>query len=197
MARIVLNPAIRVISGDVSGFVYRQQSDGSVVLAKETLPDPERVLSEAQQAHLQRFKEASARYRRLIEDEGVKAAYEKIMAERGSTARMRAMVIGDILKAPKIGTIDLSNYTGAIGNTIRVVAEDNVGISRLELSVFDMAAGTVVETAQMPVDGKVAGMVEWVYTATVDVPAAHPLEVKAAAYDLAGNQIVSSATANE
>jgi hypothetical protein len=33
MARIVLNPAIRVISGNVAGFVYRQQADGSVVLA--------------------------------------------------------------------------------------------------------------------------------------------------------------------
>jgi len=34
MARIVLNPAIQIISGDVGGFVYRQQEDGSVIVAK-------------------------------------------------------------------------------------------------------------------------------------------------------------------
>jgi hypothetical protein len=40
MARIVLNPAIQVISGNAAGFVYRQQADGSAVLAKQALLDP-------------------------------------------------------------------------------------------------------------------------------------------------------------
>jgi hypothetical protein len=87
MARIVLNPAIQVISGDVAGFEYRQQSDGSVVLAKHRLPDPDRQPTEAQAEQMQKFKEASARYRRLLEDEGIEQAYKKLVAERGSTGR--------------------------------------------------------------------------------------------------------------
>ena len=43
MARIVLNPAIQVISGDIAGFVYRRQADGSVRVAKLALHDPSRL----------------------------------------------------------------------------------------------------------------------------------------------------------
>src|SRR6266498_529524 len=130
MARIVLNPAIQIISGGVGGFVYRQQADGSVIVAKEALPDPDRIPTAAQAAHLQRFKEASARFQRLMEDVGVKAAYEKMVAEGGPMAQLRPLVMGDILKAPKIDTVDLSNYMGKVGDTIRVLAEDSVGVSR-------------------------------------------------------------------
>src|SRR5690348_7869142 len=107
MANIVLNPAIQVISGDVAGFVYRQQADGSVVLAKKALVDPDREPTEGQASTMQKFKEASARYARLVEDAGVKAAYDKLVEERGPTGRLRALVMGDILKAPRISTIDL------------------------------------------------------------------------------------------
>jgi len=192
MARIVLNPAIQIISGDVGGFIYRQQSDGSVVLAKQALPNPDREPTEAQAEHLQRFKEASARYQRLIENGDVKAAYEQLVSERGSKARLRALVIGDILKAPKISTLDLSNYQARVGDTIRVLAEDTVGVSRLVLSIRDATAGQDIETAEKPMNGKVSGAVEWVYTATVEAPAANAVEVKVAAYDLSGNKIESS-----
>ncbi len=187
MAKVVLNPALQVLSGDVAGFVYRQQSDGSVVLAKRTLPDPNREFTEAQTEQMQKFKEASARYRRLLEDEDVQTAYEKILAERGSTGRLRALVIGDILKAPKVSTIDLSNFHGEVGNTIRLIAEDSVGVSRLTLSIFDATDNAVTESAEMPMNGKVSGTVEWVYTVTESIVAGHEVEVRVAAYDLAGN----------
>ena len=34
MAKIVLNPAIQIISGDVAGFVYRHHANGTVSVAK-------------------------------------------------------------------------------------------------------------------------------------------------------------------
>jgi hypothetical protein len=194
MANIVLNPAIQVISGDVAGFVYRQQSDGSVVLAKKALPDPDRQPSEAQAEQLQKFKEASARYRRLLEDEGTKAAYETLVAERGSKGRLRALVMGDILKAPKISTIDLSSYQGEVGNTIRVLAEDSVGVSRLNLSISDVTSNQVIESAEKEMNGQVAGAVEWVYTTSAAVEAGHEVQVNVTAYDLAGNMIEANAT---
>lgn len=192
MARIVLNPAIQVISGDVGGFVYRQQADGSVVLAKQALPDPERQPTEAQAQQLQRFKEASARYQRLMENEGTVTAYQQLLAERGPTARLRALVIGDILKTPKISALDLSGYQAAVGDTIRVIAEDSVGVSRLVLSIHDQTTGQEVEAAEKTLDGKVSKAVEWVYTATVAVPPENPVEIKVSAYDLAGNMFEES-----
>lgn len=187
MAKVVLNPALQVLSGDVAGFVYRQQSDGSVVVARQALPDPNREFTEAQTEQMQKFKEASARYRRLLEDADTKTAYEQLVAERGSTGRLRALVMGDILKAPKVSTIDLSNFHGEAGNTIRLIAEDSVGVSRLSLSIFDATDNTVTESAEMPMNGKVSGTVEWMYTVTTTITAGHEVEVRVLAYDLAGN----------
>ncbi len=192
MAKVVLNPALRVLSGDVAGFVYRQQADGSVIIAKETLLDPNREFSVAQLEQMQKFKEASARYRRLMEDAGTEAAYKKLIAERGLESRLRALVIGDILKAPVISTLDISKFEGKAGDTIRVVAEDSVGVARLSLSVNDVTAGQLVEAAEMQMNGLVSGTVEWVFTMTAVVDAGHEMQVKATAYDLAGNMVVMS-----
>ncbi|MBN8657479.1 MAG: hypothetical protein J0M11_17245, partial [Anaerolineae bacterium] len=167
MAKVVLNPALQVLSGDVAGFVYRQQSDGSVVVAKKGLQDPNRELSEAQVEQMQKFKEASARYRRLLEDNDIQAAYQTLLKERGEK-RLRAMVIGDILKSPVISTLDLSNYHGVAGDTIRIIAEDNVGVSRLTLSIHDVTDNDEVESAEMNIV-KVAGTLEWVFTATESI----------------------------
>ena len=192
MAKVILNPALQVLSGDVAGFVYRQQSDGSVVVAKQALPDPNRDFTEAQAEQMQKFKEASARYRRLMEDAGTEAAYKKLIAERGLESRLRALVIGDILKAPVISTLDISKFEGKAGDTIRVVAEDSVGVARLSLSVQDVTAGQLIEEAEMQMNGLVSGTVEWVFTMTAVVDAGHEMQVKATAYDLAGNVVVMS-----
>jgi hypothetical protein len=189
MAKVILNPALQVLSGDVAGFVYRQQSDGSVVVAKQALPDPNREFTEAQLEQMQKFKEASARYRRLLENSDARAAYEKLVKERGSTGRLRALVMGDILKAPKVDTVDLSNFHGEAGGTIRVIAEDSVGVSRLTLTITDMTSSETVESAEMPMNGEVIGMVEWVYTCTATVTAGHEAQVTIKAYDLAGNLV--------
>ncbi len=187
MAKVVLNPALQVLSGDVAGFVYRQQSDGSVVVARRTLPDPNREFSEAQTEQMQKFKEASARYRRLMEDEDTETAYQKIIKERGLESRLRALVIGDILKAPKVSIIDLTNFHGEVGDTIRILAEDSVGVSRLSLSIFDVTDNAVSESAEMQMNGQVSGTVEWLFTVTESVTAGHEVQVRVAAYDLAGN----------
>jgi hypothetical protein len=193
MAKVVLNPALQVLSGDVAGFVYRQQSDGSVVVARRRLPDPDREIPEAQQEQMQKFKEASARYRRLLEDNGTMEAYKTLLAERGSKGRLRAMVIGDILKSPFISTLDLSAYHGAVGDTIRILVEDNVGVARVSLSIADMTDNVEVESAEMSI-AKVASALEWVYTATQALPAGHEASVRVTAYDLAGNMIENSAS---
>lgn len=194
MAKIVLNPAIQVISGDISGFVYRLQADGSLIIAKARVRREDYVPTPAQEAQMQKFKEASARYTRLMQEADVREAYEKVLATAGPTARLRAMVMGDVMSAPQIDTLDLSNYQGRAGDTISVLAEDNVGVARLELGIFDQTASAVLETASYQLEDRVRGEMEWVYTATVDAPAEHAIEVQVAAYDLAGNKMEQVAT---
>ena len=128
----------------------------------------------------------------MLEDAGTKAAYEQLVALRGSTGRLRALVMGDILKAPVISTLDISKFEGKAGDTIRVVAEDSVGVARLSLTVQDVTAGQLIEEAEMQMNGLVSGTVEWVFTMTAVVDAGHEMQVKATAYDLAGNMVVMS-----
>jgi hypothetical protein len=189
MAKVILNPAIQVISGDISGFVYRHLPNGQVILAKAGVRNPDQEPSPAQIAQMQKFKEASARYTRLMQEAGTKAAYEQLLANAAPSISLRALVMGDILSAPKIDTLDLSAYQGQVGNAIRVVAEDNVGVKRLELVIYDQTTQTDVESASQDMSASIQSTVEWVYTTTVAVPADHVVEVRIAAFDLAGNRI--------
>jgi len=191
MAKVVLNPALQVLSGDIAGFEYRRQNDGSVVVAKKKLLDPNRELPESQQQQIRKFKEASARYNRLMEQADTRTAYETLLAERGMEKRLRAIVIGDILKAPVVSTIDLSGYQGGPGESIRIIAEDNVGVSSLSLVIYDVTANSKVESSELDIS-KVAGMVEWVYTTINSLAEGHEVEVRVTAYDLSGNKIEAS-----
>jgi hypothetical protein len=188
MAKIVLNPAIQIISGEISGFVYRHLADGSIVVAKAGTRNKNLEPTPAQLIQIQKFKEASARYTRLIQDPGIKAAYEQVLAVSGPTARLRALVMGDIMSPPKINTLDLSHYQGHRGDTLRVLAEDNVGVAQLELTIRDQTSRADLETGRYDFAGKTLRSVEWVYSATQTAPAEHIIEVHVTAYDLAGNK---------
>ena len=189
MAKVILNPAIQVISGDISGFVYRHLSNGQVILAKAGLRNPDQEPTAAQAAQMQKFKEASARYTRLMQEAGTKAAYEQLLANAEPGTRMRGLVMGDILSAPKIDTLDLSAYQGQVGDAIRVVAEDNVGVLRLELVIYDQTAQADLESASYDLSNNIQSAVEWVYHTTIAAPAEHAVEVRIAAFDLAGNRV--------
>lgn len=194
MAKVILNPAIQVISGDISGFVYRHHANGRVTIAKAGVRSQEFEPTPAQAAQMQKFKEASARYTRLIQDAGTKAAYEQLLVNAEPNTSLRVLVIGDILSAPKIDTLDLSGYQGHVGDAIRVVAEDNVGVARLELSIHDQTAQADLESASQDMTANIQSTVEWVYHATLAAPADHAVEVRIAAFDLAGNRVDQTGT---
>jgi len=191
MANIVLNSAIRTISGGLDGFVYRQHPDGRVTIARSRTPNPDRVPTQAQAQHLKSFRAASAQCDNLMKDAAILALYKQIVVRRGSAARVRSTIIGDILKPPEIDNLDVSGYHGALGNPIHVLAEDNIGVARITLSITDDATGQVVESAEKLFTGgslvpPPAGL--WAYQATATLPAGHTALVTATAYDLAGNK---------
>jgi hypothetical protein len=193
MARTVLNPALRLLKGRIGDFVYRRQPDGSITVSKVSLPRPGRKLSPSQSAQVERFKQAMARYRSILQDPATKAAYERLYAASGSRGRLHALVVGDIMKPPIITVIDLSSYRGTVGEIIRVVAEDSLAVARLSIAIHDLTTGLDVETATKVVSIEhLASTVEWRYTARISIPAGHAVEVRVTACDLAGNQAAAS-----
>ncbi len=190
MARIEMNPAIETISGGVGKFVYRERADGSISVGKSPRVNRHRVVGPAQAQHRETFKEAIALCNNLQGDPAILAMYKQIVARRGPLARLRGTIIGDILKPPIINSLDLSGYHGAMGNTIRVSAEDNMGVAKLTISIEDEAGGQVIETAEKSYTTPLvppAGAI-WAYPTAVPVTAGHTVKVTATAYDLAGNK---------
>jgi len=193
MARIVLEAPVRLIRDRLGGHVYKSYSDGSMLIVRIALPKPGYQPSAAKAAQLERFKQASARYKDVLSDPATRAAYERVLVERGPMARLRALVMGDIMKAPEITELDLSKYHGWPGDTIRVVAQDKVGVVRMGLRIYDQTAGKDLELAeQRPEAGCLFVAAGWVHRTRVLVPAGHTVEVHVEADDLAGNRSVAS-----
>jgi len=189
MARTSLNSALRMLSGEIDGFVYRHQPDGSVTVAKKLSPRPDRPRHAAQVRESERFRDAAARCQILLQDPAIKAGYEQIMTRRSPMSRLRAVVIGDVLKPPDIRRLDLSRYQGGAGQTIRLYAQDNVAVARLALVIYDLTADRELEADEKPYPPeRLRPVAEWSYTTQRLLPPGHLAEVRASAWDLAGNK---------
>ena len=198
MGSIYYDPGVRGMRGRIGGFVHYRQPDGTFIVGKRPLPNPNRIPTEAQARQLERFREASAHYKNVMENAEVKEAYRKIAFEHGSAKRLRGIVMGDILKPPTIQAVDLAHYTGLVGDTIRIVAQDNVAVARIRLVVRDNTARLDLEAAEKVMGATLTETVEWTYTSTVALPDEslnHQVDITVAAYDLAGNEVTSTVSA--
>ncbi len=196
MANIIYDPGVRTISGTVGGFVHRRQKNGIWTVTKRPLRSPDWVPSAAQAAQIQRFREAVAHCKNLMEVPAVNATYRMLAARYEK--RLQGLVMGDILKPPAAPTIDLSHYTGAVGETIRVLASDNVAVARLRLVVRDVTGAADLETAEKDLADNLCEFVEWLYISTAALPdpsLRHEVEIRVTAYDLAGNETSFAVTA--
>jgi len=95
MAKVTLNPALTSIRGRLGNTVFRRTANGGTSLIK--LADMSNVKwSPAQQAHRQRFKQASAYAKAALADPAVRAHYlERAAAEN---KRPYLLAISDYFK---------------------------------------------------------------------------------------------------
>lgn len=81
MAKVVLNPSLQQVRGQVGGFVYRVRY-GKQTISKA--PDMSNVTwSQAQVEHRQRFKRAVAYARAAMAESSVRGRYEKEALQKG------------------------------------------------------------------------------------------------------------------
>jgi hypothetical protein len=114
--------------------------------------------SEAQKANSNRFKVATRYGRRVLNDPVAFAFYDK---KRRGNQTVWNVAISDYMKRPEIAEIDVWNYSGKAGGTIRVKARDNYGIASVVVMIindlgYEVESGMAV---QRP------GSEVWVYKA--------------------------------
>jgi hypothetical protein len=84
----------------------------------------ERVPSEKQLVHRERFQRAAEYAKAKMQDPVAKAEYKE-MAGNGAFANPFATAMADFMTRPKVLDVKVSGFTGAIGSTIPVLVSDN------------------------------------------------------------------------
>jgi len=174
------NRVMRGASGALGDELVFRQRAGKTVISVPPLPRLDNP-TEDQKAVRIKFEAATRYAKTAIEDADLKAAYAA-KAKRGVSAYNVALT--DFFKAPVVTEIDISNYSGSPGDTIRIFATDDFKVQAVQVSILN-AAGTVVEegAAIAAPEGKDF----WIYTATTANAAPAGGKVSVQASDLPGN----------
>jgi hypothetical protein len=167
MAKVKNNLVTEGLSGKVGKrLVFRQLRDGSTVLC--TTPDfTDRVFSEGQLTHQNRFQQASA-YAKVAAKTTL--LYAKLAPARNTNAYNLAL--SDWFHGPVIH--EVGRYPGRI----RIDASDNVLVTKVVVTIVDEQGQTLEQGEATLVNGA-----WWEYTATAPDQARIIVE----AFDLAGN----------
>jgi hypothetical protein len=179
MAKVKLNPILEQVSGKVGDLVFRRYGDQTVISQK---PDTEgRQWTEAQLAHRERFRQAALYGRLVMADPETKALYEEAAGARGKP--VFSLTVADFFNAPSVDSVDLSNYTGAAGDAIVIMASDDFAVLAVQVSLTD-GDGNMIESGAALESPPNSG--RWVYTATVAVNTGTTVRIAVTAEDRPG-----------
>ena len=168
------------LSGKVGDLiVFRSKGNKTFVSAapRKSTNEP----TEAQKAHQKRFQEATIYAKIAVTDTATKDGYEKVAKSKGIGAYNVA--VADFLQAPDIVEINLSRYSGNVGDVITIIVNDDFMTKKVTVDISN-ADGTTVESGDAIADasGKL-----WIYTATTANPSLDGDKIAIRAYDLPGN----------
>ena len=169
------------MSGKLADLLVYRQWFGRTVVAKK--PRPISSMSDKQQAVRDKFKLGAAYARTAIADSATQAIY-KAKTTPGQTPFN--MALADYFTMPVIGDIDVSGYTGKVGDKIKVQATDDFMVKSVDVSIAH-ADGTLLEQGAAVAD---PDGVHWLYTATVANAALSGSKITVTAKDLPANATV-------
>jgi hypothetical protein len=177
MALILPNLVTPFIKGLLGSIVFKRRR-GKGYVAMKPIPSGQ-APSAGQQEVRSRFRLAAIYGNGAVDDVAATAFYQPIATEKGASVYSVAMA--DYLKPPLVDTIDLSGYSGVIGNKIAVVGLDDAGVASLHVAIKTLA-GVTLEQGQAVASGGA-----WLYTATTNLTAGQSVSIVATAKDRPGN----------
>jgi hypothetical protein len=160
MAKVRLNALLESIRGQIGeDLVLKRGRDGQIILSRKPTFPEDREFSPAQRAHQARFRAAAAYAKAAARQEPI---YAELARKRRQTAYNVAL--SDWFHPPKIVVVDRTGWTGQAGQEIRVLAEDDVAVRRVEVEI--LAGNQRLEAGEArPERGP-----WWVYRTTADCP---------------------------
>jgi hypothetical protein len=177
MAIVLKNLATKGLSGMLGDTLVFRNIGGRTIVASAPTTTSNHEPTEGQKAHQKLFQKAVLYAKSQMGDPATKAAYE---AKAQGSEKLSAynIAVADFFNAPDIEEIDMSGYTGAVGDKIRVSAIDDFMVAEVGVEIYN-SDGSLVESGKAVQD---SNAVDWVYTAT------------AANGDLSGDKVVIKAS---
>jgi len=179
MAKVKLAPAVESIRGHVGNMLFKRW-EGQEIVGK--LPDRSAIVASADQlAQQEKFRLATVYGKACMADPETKQPYEDKADSRGVPAF--ALMVADFLNAPVVDEIDLSAYTGKVGEKIRVRVSDDLDVTGVTMKITAQS-GEVLETGAAV---KGADGLTWTYTTTTALSEGQAVAISVAATDKPGN----------
>lgn len=180
MAKVKNNIVTEGLSGKLGDRIVFRQKAGNTIVAVAPQEYAERT--EAQKKHAQKFRAASHYAAKTLKDPDTKAAYAA-RAKKGQTAHNVA--VADFLQAPDISEINLSQYQGKKGDTIRVRVSDDYMVAEVRVAIYN-AEGTLLEEGNATPE---ENDMDWTYTTQKASTEVSGNQLIVSAYDLPGNSV--------
>ena len=183
MARSKFNVITHGLSGLVGDMIVFRQKANKTFVSGKPRPSSKPVTAIAL-AIRAKFKRATIYANSVMENPTLKAAYQ-LTAKLGQSAYNKAF--SDYQKAPEIyEDIDLSVYTGAVGQEIHLSVIDDFRVDSVHVQI-KLPAGTILEEG---LADQSANGLDWVYTTTAANAEVPGSQIIFTAKDLPGNQTV-------
>lgn len=182
MAIIDNNLFLLGATGMVGKQMVFRKCKGQIVVAKKSVRKV--PLSELQQKQTSRFKDAVAYAKDAIADEEIRRLYAERAAKSERLLTAFNVAISDYLHAPVIRHLDLSNYSGMLGDRIGIVVAEDFSVVGVMVEIF-RDDGSLLEVGMA--ERSVFNGGNWVYYAQSEVASTAGYKVNVRVTDLPGN----------
>ena len=178
MARVHNNIFVRGLTGSVGDqFVIRKTRSGKTIIANKPEFDENREFTEPQIAQQEAFKKAIGYAR------GAKTQPVYVELAKGTDASAYNLAMKDWFSQPEILEVNTDGWTGGIGHTIRIRAQEEIQVTRVRVTIHQ--DGNVLEVGEAT-PSETDGLL-WTYVTTTDLMGTPGLQLDANAFDLPGN----------
>jgi hypothetical protein len=160
MAKVAGNIVLHGAHGKLGDQIVIRQRSGTTILSQAPVASGKEPTA-AQAAHRLRFQLAVLYGKKVLGDATLEAEYA---ARAEGLKNAYNVAVADFLHAPDIDEIDVTNYHGAVGDTIRIRVTDDFEVKQVTVAIHNGDGSLVEEGDAVQQDD----VIDWLYTATAE-----------------------------
>lgn len=178
MAKSLNNTITYGLSGKFGEQIVFRQVNGNTLVCKSPIGRGESSAKQKQQQ--EKFKKASLYAKNTLEDPVLSAEYA-LEAKRRKGLSAYNVAVADYLTSPTIDKVDVSAYTGNVGEKIKIQAYDDYKVKAVKVYIHT-SDSSLVEEGEAILQG-----IEWIYTVQTENTNLSGSKITIQVMDMPGN----------